>query len=216
MKALVIGATGATGKEILELLLKDSNYQEVAIFVRREVELQHEKLKVHVIDFDAPKTWSHLVTGDVLFSCLGTTLDAAGSKAAQWEIDYGYQYAFAKNARHNQMPHYVLVSSSKASADSFFFYSKMKGKLEDAVKALSFSKLIIFRPPILEREDSERTMEVIGVKVLRFFNKLGLLKSQKPMKTTVLAKAMVHSVTVLEPGEHVLESQDILELVVSN
>lgn len=213
MKAVLLGATGATGKEVLELLLQDANYHQVDIFVRRAIPLEHNKLKVHVIDFDAPETWKHLVTGDVLFSCLGTTLKAAGSKEAQWKIDYDYQYAFAKSAQEHGIPTYVLVSASNASPDSFFFYSKMKGKLEEAVKALGFAKTIILRPPILVRENSKRTMEVIGVKVLRFFNRLGLLRSQKPMETKRLAAAMIASVHSLPQGEHVLEGQAILKVL---
>jgi uncharacterized protein YbjT (DUF2867 family) len=212
MKALIVGATGATGKEVLQLLLNDATYTQVEIFVRHEIEIQHEKLKVHIIDFDAPKSWRALVTGDVLFSCLGTTLEAAGSKEAQWNIDYGYQYEFAKSAHENQVANYVLISSSNASADSFFFYSKMKGKLEDAVKVLPFEKLIIMRPPILEREASERTMEILGVKVLRFLNRFGILQSQKPMNTERLAQAMIASVECLAIGQHVVEGQAILKV----
>lgn len=213
MKAVIAGATGATGKELLELILEDTNYKEVAIFVRREIDLKHNKLKVHIIDFDKPEAWKHLVTGDVLFSCLGTTLAAAGSKEAQWKIDYEYQYEFAKLAQENKVANYVLISSSNASATSFFFYSKMKGKLEDAVKALRLPKTIILRPPILEREGSDRKMEVLGVKAIRFFNKLGILKSQKPMTTTVLAKAMIKSVKALNNGEHTIEGQSIRDFV---
>lgn len=210
MKALIIGATGATGEEVLQLLLKDNNYEQVDIFVRREIALKHDKLNVHIIDFDQSEAWKDLVTGDVLFSCLGTTLEAAGSKEAQWKIDYGYQYEFAKIAQDNKVANYVLISSSGASANSFFFYPKMKGKLEDAVKALSFSKTLIFRPPILIREDSQRKMEVLGVKVLNFFANLGLFKSQKPMATAVLAKAMLKALKAVEKGQHTIEGQEIV------
>ena len=86
MHALLIGATGATGKDLLELLLKDNAIHQVDIFVRRHPDLQHNKLNIHVIEFDRPEQWKHLVKGDVLFSCLGTTLKAAGSKDAQWKI----------------------------------------------------------------------------------------------------------------------------------
>lgn len=95
--------------------------------MRRDLGLRHEKLKIHVIDFDKPKQWKHLVKGDVLFSCLGTTLKAAGSKEAQWKIDYEYQYQFAKAARENDVDKYVLVSTSLASPDFLFFYTRMKG-----------------------------------------------------------------------------------------
>jgi hypothetical protein len=76
-----------------------NSFPQVEIFVRRDLDLQHEKLKIHVIDFDKPEQWNHLVNGDVLFSCLGTTLKVAGSKEAQWKIDYDYQYEFAKSPR---------------------------------------------------------------------------------------------------------------------
>lgn len=193
MHALLIGATGATGKDLLKLLLKDKAFQQVDIFVRRNPGLQHEKLKVHVIDFDRPEQWKYLVKGEVLFSCLGTTLKAAGSKEAQRKIDYEYQYQFAKAARENNVRSYVLVSSDFASPNSPFYYSKMKGELEVAVKALGFESLTIFNPPILIRKNSDRAGEVTGLKVIKFFNKLGLFRSQQPLPTEILAQAMVNA-----------------------
>lgn len=213
MHALIVGATGATGKDLLDLLLKDDSFRQVDIFVRRPVDVQHTKLRVHVIDFDKPDSWKHLVMGDVLFSCLGTTLKVAGSKEAQWVIDYEYQYQFAKAARENNMRSYVLVSSSYASPDSRIFYSKMKGKLEEAVKALGFSKLVIFKPPTLIRKGSDRGGERIGVQVIGFFNKLGLFKSQKPMPTAVLAKAMIAVAKDEREGVAVYESLEIWKLL---
>ena len=192
MHALLIGATGATGKDLLDLLLKDDAFQRVDIFVRRNIDMQHEKLNIHVIDFDQPEQWKHLIAGDVLFSCLGTTLKAAGSKEAQWKIDYDYQYYFAKAARENNVPAYVLVSSDFASPDSRIYYSRMKGQLEVAIKALAFTKLVIFNPPILIRKDSDRAGEVISIKAIKFLNSLGLFRSQKPLRTEILAQAMIN------------------------
>jgi uncharacterized protein YbjT (DUF2867 family) len=207
--ALIIGATGATGKDLLDLLLNDNDFRQVDIFVRKSLDLQHEKLRVHVIDFDKPEEWKLLVKGDVLFSCLGTTLKAAGSKQAQWKVDYDYQYQFARAARENNVAAYVLISSSKASANSLIFYTKMKGQLEEAVKTLDFPKLIIFNPPILERRNSDRTAEVMGLKVIRFFNKIGLFKSQTPLPTEVLAQAMINSAKATENGVHAFHGKEI-------
>lgn len=193
MQALLIGATGATGKDLLDLLLKDSSFDQVTVFVRRDLNIIHEKLTVHVIDFDQTEQWKPLVKGDVLFSCLGTTLKAAGSKEAQWKIDYEYQYQFAKAAKENHVKHDVLVSADYASSDSFFFYSKMKGQLEEAVTALGFPLLTLFNPPILKRKNSDRSTEVASIKILEFLNKLGLFSSQHPLPTEVLAQAMIHA-----------------------
>ena len=209
MHALLIGATGATGKDLLHLLLQDNAFHRVDIFVRRNLDIQHEKLKVHVIDFDKPEQWKHLVKGDVLFSCLGTTLKAAGSKEAQWKIDYDYQYQFAKAARENNVHSYVLVSADFASPNSFFYYSKMKGQLEVAVKALGFPKLTIFNPPVLIRKNSDRPAEVAGWKVIKFFNKIGLFRSQKPLPTEILAQAMINAAKSNVSGVSTYKPQDI-------
>jgi uncharacterized protein YbjT (DUF2867 family) len=211
MKALLIGATGATGKDLLELLLQDDKIDQVDIFVRRTLNLKNEKLNVHVIDFDEPEQWRTLVKGDVLFSCLGTTLKTAGSKDAQWKIDYDYQYQFAKIAKENNVNSCVLVSAANASVKSPIFYTKMKGQLEVDVKALAFSKLIIFNPPLLIRENTDRKMEVLGANVITFFNKLGMLRSQKPLLTNQLAKAMLQSLKVLKDGEYSIKGQHILD-----
>ena len=194
MKTLLIGATGATGSDLLKLLLDDGEVESVVIFARKNPEVEHPKLKVHIIDFEKPEEWSHLVRGDVLFSCMGTTRKDAGSKEAQWKVDYDYQYSFAKAAKENEVGCYVLVSSINASSKSRFFYSRMKGRLDDAVSELGFPRLLIFKPPSLIRKGSDRKMEKAGVKVISFFNRLGLINSLKPMSTETLAKEMLAAV----------------------
>lgn len=193
MKALVIGATGATGKDLVEQLLQDRDFEEVHIFVRKPLKIQNDKLKIHVIDFDKPEEWKNIVRGDVAFSCLGTTLKSAGSKEAQRKVDFDYQYEFAKAAKENNVDDYILVSAYGANPKSKIFYSRMKGELEEAVKKLHFEKITIFKPGMLERKDSDRTGEVLGSRIIKFANKLGLLESQKPLPTDVLAKAMINS-----------------------
>lgn len=191
MKALVIGATGATGKDLVKQLCQDSDFDEIDIFVRRRSDFHNEKVKAHLVDFDHPEEWKHLVKGDVAFSCLGTTLKSAGSKENQKVIDYDYQFNFAKAARENNVQDYILVSAYGASPDSKIFYSRIKGELEEAVKNLKFEKTTIFKPGMLERKNTDRNGEVFGLKIIKFLNKFGLFKSQKPLPTEVLAKAMI-------------------------
>lgn len=200
MKALVIGATGATGKDLVNQLLNDKDFEEVNVFVRKPIDIQDNKLKVHVVDFEKPNEWKDSVKGDVAFSCLGTTLKSAGSKEAQRKVDFDYQYEFAKAAKENEVDDYVLVSAYGANSKSKIFYSKMKGELEEAVKQLHFNKITIFKPGMLERKDSERTGEVLGSRIIKFANKLGLLESQKPLPTDILAKAMINSAKIKSNG----------------
>ncbi|MEJ5049039.1 NAD(P)H-binding protein [Chryseobacterium culicis] len=200
MKALVIGATGATGKDLVNQLLNDKEFDEVDIFVRKPIDIQNDKLKVHVVNFEKPEEWKDMVKGDVAFSCLGTTLKDAGSKEAQKKVDFDYQYEFAKAAKENEVEDYILVSAYGANPQSKIFYSKMKGELEEAVKQLHFNKITIFKPGMLERKNSERTGEVLGSRIIKFANKLGLLESQKPLPTDILAKAMINSSKIKSNG----------------
>ena len=194
MKGLIIGATGATGKDLLSQLLADDTYSEVHCFVRKPLALTHPKLHAHVVDFETPEAWADLLHGDVAFSCLGTTLAVAGNEDAQWRVDYDYQYTFAQQCKANGVPTFVLVSAAGAKAQSKLFYNRMKGALEDAVKTLHFSYLLIFQPSILIRSNSDRGIENFTVKAFKFLNKLGILKRYRPMPTEVLAEKMLSAV----------------------
>ena len=202
MKALIIGATGATGKDLVTQLLADDTYSEVHCFVRKPLALTHPKLHAHVVNFDTPEAWADLLHGDVAFSCLGTTLAVAGSKEAQWRVDYDYQYAFALQCKANGVPTFVLISAAGATAQSKLFYNRMKGQLEDAVKALDFSCLLIFQPSVLIRSNSDRSGENFTVKAFKFLNKLGILKRYRPMPTEVLAEKIRKEVAKVSQGIH--------------
>lgn len=213
MKALVIGATGATGKDLVNLLLEDASFERVDVFVRREVEASSPRLKVHVVDFDHIGDWAHLLTGDVLFSCLGTTIRAAKSREAQWKVDFTYQLESAREARKNGVPRYVLVSSIGANPKSGVFYTKMKGRLDEEVVKLGFPGCFILRPPSLVRKDSDRFGEKVSVAVLKGLNRVGLLRSLRPMDTEELAAAMVALAKEGGEGTRIIESQDILDII---
>lgn len=143
---------------------------------------------------------------------IGAT-EAAGSKEAQYKVDYQYQYQFAKAAKENGVKNHVLASAGNASAKSLLFYSRMKGELEDSVKELGFEKLIIMQPPLLVRKASERKAEVFAEKIISFLNKLGLFKWYKPMPTNLLAKAMIRSAKVLGKGTFTLNASGITKYV---
>jgi uncharacterized protein YbjT (DUF2867 family) len=192
LDALVIGATGATGQEIVSQLLENDSFNSVSIFVRKDPNITHSELKTYAIDFSKLEEYKELIKGDVLFSCLGTTLRDAGSKEKQYLVDYTYQYEFAKIASDNGVPIYSLISSTGANENSPFFYPKIKGKLEEAVKKLPFKTIQIFQPPTLIRQKNLiRLGEKIGIKIFGFLNSFGILKSQKPLTVSTLARVMV-------------------------
>ena len=209
MKALIIGATGATGKDLVTQLLTDDTYSEVHCFVRKPLAFIHPKLHAHVVNFETPEAWADLLHGDVAFSCLGTTLAVAGSKEAQWRVDYDYQYTFAQQCKANRVPTFVLISAAGAKVQSKLFYNRMKGQLEDAVKALDFPSLLIFQPSVLIRSNNDRGAENFSVKAIHFLNKIGLFKRYRPMPTNVLAQRMRREVATATEGVHTFTLDEI-------
>lgn len=212
MKALVIGATGATGKDLVEVLLRDDAYSAVVTFVRKASGQQHAKLTEHVVDFSRPADYAHWISGDVLFSCLGTTLKAAGSKEKQWEIDFEIPARFAEIAKQHEVSSCVLVSALGASAKSKIFYSRMKGELEDSILSRGFGQCVIFRPGILERPDSDRFGEKMAVNVIKFFNRIGLLKSHRPLPTRILAMKLAEAPKALSTGITYISKDQIFSI----
>ena len=192
LHALVLGASGATGRELVKLLLDDSNFSQVSIFVRTDPKISDKKLTIHKIDFAKLEEYKDLIKGDILFSALGTTKKEAGGKKEQYLVDYTYQYEFAKMASDNRVTNYSLVSSTGANSNSSFFYPKTKGELEESVKKLNFKKIDIFQSPMLIRQpDLMRSGEKSGIKFLNAVNKIGVLKSQKPLNVKDLALKMI-------------------------
>ena len=212
LHALVLGATGATGRELVKLLLEDSNFMQVSIFVRSKIDIDHEKLIIHKIDFTRLNEYNNLIKGDILFSALGTTKKEAGGKKEQFLVDYTYQYEFAKMASQNGVNHYSLISSIGADKNSFFFYPKIKGALESSIKSLEFNKIHIFQPPSLIRQpELIRSGERYSINFLHVINKLGFFKSFKPILVKDLAKKIIKE-SLLNQIERVViyRSKDLL------
>ena len=209
MKALLIGATGATGKNLVNVLLQDNHYIHVVLFVRRPSGITNSKVSEIITDFDNLEAVTEHIRGDVWFSCLGTTLKAAGSKAKQWHIDYEIPLQFAQLAKQNGIQAAVLLSAYGANANSSNFYSQMKGKLEDALNSLEFKQYIIFRPGLLLRQDTDRIGERVATVVLNFLNSIRLLRKFKPMPTSLLAEKLAKAPASLSSGKHVIELEKI-------
>jgi uncharacterized protein YbjT (DUF2867 family) len=212
LKATIIGATGLVGSHLLTLLLEDGRISSVTVLGRRPTGVAHAKLRDVVVDFRAPVTFSALVTGDVLFSALGTTIRAAGSEAAQYEVDHGIQLRVAQAARRNGMPACVLVSSAGASPRARLFYSRMKGELERDVEALGFERLRILRPGPLDGERREhRPGERWALRVLRPLAPV-LPAAARPVHAAVVARAAVRAALDPTPGFARVEARAIFRL----
>ena len=138
--AIVIGATGLVGSFITLKLLDDTRYEKVKVFVRNSLEIEHEKLEEHLVDFNKIDIWKNELVGDELYSAMGTTIKKAGSKSAQYKIDFTYQFETAEAASINGVKKYLLVSSAGANYKSGNFYLRVKGKLDEKIQLLRYNK----------------------------------------------------------------------------
>ena len=205
-KAIVIGGTGMVGLQLVKQLIEDEKYDEIISLVRRSSGINNPKLQEKIINFDQPESWSNLITGDVLFSTLGTTIAQAKTKDAQFKVDYTYQFIVAETAAKNGVGTYVLISSAGANSKSSVFYSNMKGKLEDAVQALSFKQITIIRPGQLAGNRVEkRKSEKIALSIMFLINKLKLLKRYKPIQAYQVAQAMINAAENKNSGTYSLD-----------
>ena len=210
--AIVIGATGLIGNHLVHKLLSDDRYEQVKTFVRRTSGIQNSKLEEHIVDFDRIEKWKNEITGNELFSALGTTIKQAGSKESQYMIDYTYQFQAAKAAAENGVRNYLLVSSYGTNSKSKNFYLKIKGELEDAVGTLPFKKIVIFQPSLLLGERKEkRTGETIAA----FFSVpltkiIPALKKYRPIRAETVAQAMINSAN--EPRDDKLTGYTLDEI----
>lgn len=193
--AIVLGATGLVGSNLTRQLIENQSYDRIKILSRRTLGISHEKIKEFIVDFENIDAWHEKITGDVLFSSMGTTIKAAGSKEAQYKVDFTYQYEVAKAARENGVKQYILVSSAGADQNSKFFYMNMKGKLDEAIRNLNFPSATILRPATLVgKRPEERAGENVAIKITGFLTRIiPPLRKYRPIDASIVAKAMVHA-----------------------
>jgi uncharacterized protein YbjT (DUF2867 family) len=142
----VAGTTGLVGRAILEGLLADGSVAAVHALGRREPGVAHPTLTPHVVDFAALPPLPPL---DKVYLALGTTIKAAGSRAAFRAVDFDANLAVARAALAAGARRAGLVSAMGANAKSRVFYNRVKGEIEEALARLPFDGLVTARPSLL-------------------------------------------------------------------
>jgi uncharacterized protein YbjT (DUF2867 family) len=204
--ALLAGATGLIGRQLLERLLEDPTYSTVKAITRKPLDLQHPKLENIILNFDELTSHKDALKADDVFCCLGTTIRVAKTKEAFRKVDYEYPLELAKITKANGATQYLLVSALGADKDSNVFYNRVKGEVEEAVQAISFHTFHIFRPSLLlgDRKE-ERTGEGAATLFFKIFGFLIPLK-YKAIDSGKVARAMLHFAKTNNTGFHILES----------
>jgi uncharacterized protein YbjT (DUF2867 family) len=212
--AVIIGATGLVGSEILNYALSDERIEKIKVFVRRTTGIVDPRLEEYIIDFEKLNGWKNEVTGDVLFSALGTTVKQVRTRVDQRVIDYDYQLRVAQAAKVNGIRNYVLVSAPGADSKSPFAYTKMKGDLERDVMKLTFDKLTIVRPGLLKgHRIQKRFFEEKAGSILSYFPVIPGLEALRPVSGKLVAHACIETAFNPQQGCHILHPKDVLEFM---
>ena len=192
--SLIFGSSGLIGNEILNIILKNTNYNKVKIFVRSVPEKKDSKLEIIQTDFKNLEKHKDSIVGDDCFFCIGTTHKDTPDKNEYRRIEYDIPVKVAQIAKSNSVNSFVYISSMGANSNSSGSYLKNKGQVEEELKKMNFPKLALIRPSILLGNRKKfRLGERIGIFVMKalsiFF--LGSLKKYKPIQVEHVAKAMV-------------------------
>ena len=197
--AVIIGATGAVGKEILKEILGSAYYERIYVLGRNSVtSLPDEgRLTKIIIDFENINFDTSILENADVFASLGTTIKIAGSKENQRKIDVDYTVDFAKLCE-GKVRSFNVVSAIGANSKSKNFYNSLKGELEDKLKEMNLGTLRIFQPSLLiSRRDDNRFLEEIFMKVAPIFQFVlkGKTKKYSPIETSLLGKVIVRFAT---------------------
>ncbi|MBT8401496.1 MAG: NAD-dependent epimerase/dehydratase family protein [Rhodothermia bacterium] len=167
--ALLLGATGLVGSEILNLLERDGSYDRIVIVTRRPLAAfdGHPTIRQAIVDFDHLGRYANDLRGDDVYCAFGTTMRKAGSREQFSKVDLEYPKQLAMTARSNGASHFLLVSSKGASSGSSNFYLHIKGQLEQALEEMDWPNLTILQPSVIGGDRSEsRPLERLGQMLL--------------------------------------------------
>lgn len=209
--ALVIGATGLVGKQVLNYLLASPIYNQIKILTRRATGIQHEKLDEIFFDFDKPD--ASLVKADDIFCCLGTTIKKAGSEEAFKKVDFQYPLQIGRLGKLNGASKYLIVSSMGADSKSFIFYNRVKGEIEKELTDLHYDTLHILRPSLLlgDRGGESRLGEKIGEVLAKLLDPVmvGPLKKYAAIDSAKVARGLVELAQLPEKGVFIHDSAEL-------
>ena len=204
--ALILGATGLVGTECLRLFAASPDFARVVALTRRPLSVTSlPKVESHVIDFERlDEAAEHFRVSHVVCA-LGTTIKKAGSQARFRRVDHDYPLAAAQLGLRQGARHFLLVSALGANAQSRIFYNRVKGELEQAIRAIPYRSVTIVRPSLLIGErDEARPGEVIGKALARFAP-----RRYRPVPARDVAAAILRVARDDLPGVRIIESKDL-------
>lgn len=207
--AIIAGASGLVGSALLPLLLDCDEYEKIISLGRKKLPVEHPKLQQIQTDFsDISLLNLHC---DHVYCCLGTTIRTAGSKEQFIKVDHDYPMELAKVALKNGATSYTVITAIASDEHSRWFYSRVKGKLENELKLLGFKNLNILRPSMLLGPRKEfRLGEWVSKQIMVLFSWL-IPAKYKAVNDQTVARCMLHSAINHHNGTYIMENADILK-----
>lgn len=205
MRVGLIGATGLVGAAALDQLLADDSVVEVRVWARRAAPFSHPRLEWTQVDFEQLTNQARCENLDTVLCCLGTTTGKAGRDGLV-KVDHDYVLSTAEAARSAGVPGFAVISALGASPHSPSHYSRVKGRMENALRALGFDSLEILRPSLLLGERSEtRRAEDLAQACAPVLNALlpGPLKRYRAIDARQVASDLIQVAKQAEPGTHI-------------
>jgi uncharacterized protein YbjT (DUF2867 family) len=212
--AMIAGATGLVGHHLLELLLQDPSYAKVIALSRHRLTVQNSKLEEILVDFDQLQTITPSLHVEDVFCSLGTTIKRAGSREAFRKVDFDYVVNVARFGLSLGARGFYVVSSMGANPQSRAFYLRVKGEMEEAVKAFGYPSLGIFRPSLIAgRRRESRLGERVALWLAKLISPLlvGPLKKYRPNSAAAIARAMIRHAGDCPAGSVIIPSSAIPE-----
>lgn len=209
--AIILGATGLTGRILLKKLIADTSYEKITLFSRRSVGNTSKKVQEHLINLFRLEESKDQFIGDEVFCCIGTTASKTKDKKNYKAIDYGIPVNAAKLAIQNNIKTFIVISSMGANASSSIFYHKTKGEMEQDVLRLNLKNTYILRPSLIGGNRTEiRVGESIAKGIMNFLSPLflGILKKYRIISPEKIATCM-HQLAQKEVPQSIFRSDEI-------
>ncbi|MBL1415939.1 MAG: short chain dehydrogenase [Moritella sp.] len=218
---IIVGATGATGNQLMQQLLNDVTIENIYVVHYRPTQFQHLKKVTEIIldlaNFDdlaiaVDTTMNSAAEIDCAYCCLGTTRKKAGSLAAFRQVDKDYIVNFGTWVANHTKAQLHVISAVGANAKSASSYLQTKGETEQLLRQLPLSALYLYQPTLLHgKRDEFRLIEAIAYYPLAIISLLPftLLKQQKPIAIEQLANAIYQLSQQVTSGHHVISSLEI-------
>ena len=207
--ALIAGATGLIGGQLLQLLLQDDHYDKVKVLTRKAININHPKLDIILADFDQLSEQASRMKTDDVFCCLGTTMKQARTKEGFKKVDYDYPLEIAQLAKSQGAKQYFLISALGANKNSSIYYNKIKGEVEAGITNAGFETLHIFRPSLLLGNRPETRPGEDSAKLFYKIFSVLIPAKFKGIDSARVARAMLAFAKQQKSGKFIHESSEL-------